>query len=86
MVLEDEEAVKNAEIHVENINGPILLLSGEDDDQWPASAMSEQIVHRLQRNNFQHYYAHIKLDGGHIAPLRHFNLVFDFLEQHFSIE
>ncbi|AUP80671.1 alpha/beta hydrolase family protein [Flavivirga eckloniae] len=86
MMLENEEAVKNAEIPVENINGPVLIISGKDDDQWPAPEMSAQIIKRLQENNFGHYYSHIQLDGGHIAPLEHFNLVYDFLGQHFKNE
>jgi hypothetical protein len=51
MMLEDKEAVKKAEIEVENINGSILLISGIND-QWPATEMSDQIVKRLQQNNF----------------------------------
>lgn len=86
MMLEDEAAVKNAEIRVENINGPILIVSGKADDQWPAPEMSAQIIKRLEENNFKHYYAHIELDGGHIAPLEHFNLVYGFLDQHFNLE
>lgn len=86
MMLEDKEAAKKAEIQVENINGPVLIISGKDDDQWPAPEMSDQIVNRLERNDFPHYYAHIELDGGHIAPLENFNLVYDFLEEHFKTE
>lgn len=84
MMLEDEGAVKNAEIPVENIKGSILILSGKEDDQWPATKMSEQIMKRLKEHHFEHYYAHIQLDGGHVAPLEHFDLVFDFLEEHFK--
>jgi len=84
MMLEDAEAVKKAEIPVENINGPILILSGKNDEQWPAPEMSDEIVKRLEENNFPHYYSHVKIDGGHIAPLNNFNLVYDFLEQNFS--
>lgn len=86
MMLEDKEAVKKAEIPVENINGPVLIISGKYDDQWPASEMSSHIVKRLKNHNFKHYYAHKELDGGHIAPLRQFNLVYDFLETHFKPE
>lgn len=86
MMLEDDEAVKKAEIHVENINGPILIVSGKNDDQWPASQMSSKLINRLKENNFSHYYSHIQLDGGHIAPLENFNLVYDFLETNFKIE
>jgi uncharacterized protein len=83
IMLEDKEAVKKAEIKVEAIKGPILLLSAKDDEQWPASEMSDQIVRRLNENNFPYYYNHVKMDGGHIAPLENFNLVIDFLEEHF---
>ncbi|WP_034062202.1 alpha/beta hydrolase family protein [Lacinutrix jangbogonensis] len=82
MMLEDKEASKKAEIEVENINGAILLLSGKKDDQWPASEMSDQLIQRLENKKFKHYYKHIKLDGGHIAPIEHFNFVYDFLDKH----
>lgn len=85
MMLEDKTAVKNAEIKVENINGPLLILSGKDDDQWPASAMSDQIIERLKKNNFRYYNKHIILNGGHNEPLKHFNLVYDFLETHVPV-
>jgi uncharacterized protein len=83
IMLEDKEAVKKAEIKVEAIKGPILILSAKDDEQWPASEMSDQIVRRLKENNFSYYYNHVKLNGGHIAPLENFNLVLEFLEEHF---
>ncbi|MDO8316040.1 MAG: acyl-CoA thioester hydrolase/BAAT C-terminal domain-containing protein [Flavobacterium sp.] len=86
MMLEDKEAVKKAEIEVEKINGSVLLISGIKDDQWPATEMSDKIVKRLQQNNFKHYYSHIKLNGGHIAPLEHFNLVYDYLDKNFQKE
>ena len=86
MMLEDKEAVKKAEIEVENINGSVLLISGIKDDQWPSTVMSDQIVNRLKQNNFKHYYSHIKLDGGHIAPLDHFNLIYDYLDKNFQKE
>lgn len=84
MILEDEEASKKAEIEVENINGAILILSGTKDDQWPASEMSDQLIQRLKNKKFKHYNKHIAIDGGHIAPLEHFNLVYDFLDKHLS--
>ena len=86
MMLEDETAVKNAEIQVENINGPILILSGKDDDQWPAPYMSNQIIARLKKNNFSYFSEHVMLNGGHTAPLEHFNLVYDFLEKYLPTE
>ena len=86
MMLEDEEAVKKAEIEVENINGAILILSGKTDDQWPASEMSDQLIQRLKNKKFKHYNKHIAIDGGHVAPLEHFNLVYNFLDKYFPTE
>ncbi|MDY0201464.1 MAG: acyl-CoA thioester hydrolase/BAAT C-terminal domain-containing protein [Tenuifilaceae bacterium] len=86
MMLEDETAVENAEIQVEKINGAILILSGKNDDQWPATAMSNKIIERLKKNNFKYYSEHVILNGGHTAPLDNFNLVYDFLEKHLPAE
>ena len=61
MMLEDEEAVKKAEIEVENINGAILILSGKTDDQWPASELSDQLIQRLKNKKFKHYNKHLSL-------------------------
>ena len=44
--------------------------------------MSDQLIQRLKNKNFKYYNEHIKLEGGHIAPLEHFNLVYDFLDKH----
>jgi len=83
MMLEDEKAVALAEIEVEKINGPILILSGTRDDQWPATKMSQQIINRLAKNNFKYSYQHLPFEGGHIEPLNHFDKIFNFLELEF---
>lgn len=81
MMLEDEAEVKKAEIPVENIAGAVLLLSGTGDEQWPATEMSDQIVRRLQAHHFAYPFEHVKLEGGHIAPLLHFEKIHAFLEE-----
>lgn len=53
-----KSAVENATIKVENINGPILLFSGEADHMWPATFMGELIIQRLRANNFPYEYHH----------------------------
>ena len=83
MMLEDEKAVALAEIEVEKINGPILILSGTRDDQWPATKMSQQIINRLVKKNFKYSYQHLPFEGGHIEPLNHFDKIFNFLELEF---
>jgi dienelactone hydrolase len=42
--------VDRARISVERSAGPILLLSGDDDHQWPAAPMAEEIVRRMENH------------------------------------
>ena len=63
----DTTAVDKASIKVENINGPILLLSGVDDEVWPATIMSDMIIRRLKNNAFKFEFEHIKYENaGHL--------------------
>ncbi len=56
----------DAIIPVENINGPILLFSGEDDNMWPATDMCNMIIDQLDSLKFAHSYEHISFkDAGH---------------------
>ena len=65
--MRNETAMKAAEIAVERINGPILLLSGLDDKCWPSTELAELAVARLERSHFEHFYEHIAYPGaGHL--------------------
>ena len=57
--LRNGKAISAAEIPVERIRGPILLISGGDDHLWPAAEMSERIVARLKKHNFVHPVEHL---------------------------
>lgn len=78
----NREAVEQAAIEVENINGPILLLSATQDEFWPSMEMSEAIVERLRRNDYRFTVEHVAVEGDHEAPQTRLDLVNDFLEQH----
>lgn len=56
---EMENCPKKAEIAVENINGPILLISSEQDSMWPSYESGEKIVERLNRHDFKYSFEHI---------------------------
>lgn len=71
-------------IQVEDISGPILLLSAKDDSIWPSKYMSDKIVIRLSAHNFKHYYQHFSFEGGHHDTKEHFDKVFEFLDKHFK--
>lgn len=64
--LEDKEAIEPARIRVENINGPIILLSATDDGSWPSSLYCKMIVERLEEHGFKHNVEWIDVqDAGH---------------------
>jgi len=56
-VLKTEKNEENT-IKVENINGPILLLSAKEDAQWPSAKMGNMICDRLKENGFQFPFNH----------------------------
>ncbi len=82
-MLKDSSAVNNALIKVEKINGPILFLSATEDEICPSTPMAEKMVSRLVSKDFKHHFEHIPVEGGHSAPLKHFDLVLRFLGRHF---
>ena len=68
--IEDLAAMERAEIAVEKINGPIMMLSGTDDAMWPSTRFSELVIERLKRKGFRHRFEHLCYEGaGH--PILH---------------
>jgi dienelactone hydrolase len=60
------ESVAAAVIPVEKTNGPILFISGKDDQMWPASILSEISVARLKKHKHPFSFEHLCYDGaGH---------------------
>ncbi len=59
-----------AAIPVEDINGPILLISGRDDVMWPSAFFADWVVERLKRAGFAHDVQHLSYENvGHtIGP------------------
>jgi len=56
----------SAEIPVEQIRGPILLLSGGDDRLWPADWLAERVIARLKKHQHPFEAVHICYpDAGH---------------------
>ena len=67
-LLRDETAVRAAEIPIERIQGPILLVSGEDDAMWPSTRLSEIVERRAAANGFAHPVVHLRYpDAGHVC-------------------
>jgi dienelactone hydrolase len=64
----DRAAEMVAAIAVENTQGAILVISGEDDGIWPSSMMCNSVVDRLKSSRFSYPVEHLKYaHAGHRA-------------------
>ena len=64
--IRNSEAVERSAIAVENINGPVLMFSGTDDQMWPSLNLADLAVQRMMARNFAHPYEHVSYAGaGH---------------------
>lgn len=68
--LEDEKAAAAGSIAVEKIHGPVLVVSGTDDQMWPSTRFSEMVIERLKAHNHPFSYEHLQYEGaGHMITL-----------------
>jgi dienelactone hydrolase len=58
--LQDEHAVERAAIPVEKTRGPILLVSGGDDQMWPSSELADIALRRLEAHRHPYSFQHLK--------------------------
>lgn len=67
--LDRPEVRSMAALPVERAGGPLLLISGKDDQMWPCTWGSDRVVDRLRSKGFAHPYRHLALDDtGHLTP------------------
>jgi pimeloyl-ACP methyl ester carboxylesterase len=72
-------ATDPAEIPVENIHGPILLLSGKDDQIWPGDMMADKLMARLKQHRHAYNDVHFSYDqAGHWIPCEYLPTAGDF--------
>ena len=68
--LHERELVEPATISVEQIQGPVLLISGSDDQVWPSALLSERVMHRLKQRGHPYPDQHLCYEGaGHAIHL-----------------
>ncbi len=68
--LKDRIDVAAASIAVEKINGPVLVISGTDDQMWPSTPLSEMAMERLKAHDHPFPYEHLRYEGaGHMITL-----------------
>lgn len=64
--LRNGQAVARARIPVEDIRGPVLLISGTDDGFWPSTLYSEQVTVTLRKRTSGAPVEHVRCEGaGH---------------------
>ncbi len=68
--LRNESAGAAASVPVEEIEAPVLLISGTDDRLWPSTRLSEMAMERLEAHDRPFPREHLRYEGaGHmIAP------------------
>ncbi|MBI3286200.1 MAG: hypothetical protein HYZ65_15310 [Burkholderiales bacterium] len=64
--LKNEKNVQKARFALESINGPVLLVSAEDDQFWPSYQMSINMVAYLKQHNFKYAVTHHSYATGHM--------------------
>lgn len=61
-----EQRVAAATIPVEEISGPLLLITGDDDRVWPADTLATRAMARLDGRDYPHRYDHLQIPrAGH---------------------
>ena len=55
--------MERATIPVEKIQGPVLLVSGSDDQVWPSSALADIAMRRLEAHDFAFPFKHLRYEG-----------------------
>ena len=86
----NKDVPEEAIIQVEHINGPVLLISGQDDQVWSSSELSEAALKRLQVYEHPFYDQHLSYEGaGHTIgipylPTTMTEFVFPGSDQRFS--
>jgi dienelactone hydrolase len=66
--LEDTEAVRAAEISVERVTGPVLMVSGEADAMWPSVRLADIAVQRAAQHGVDSRITPLQYpDAGHLC-------------------
>lgn len=70
--LNDPHAVARSTIPVENIRGPVQLVSGGDDQMWPSAELAEIALRRLEAHKHPYPFRHLKFEkAGHQILVPH---------------
>jgi dienelactone hydrolase len=75
--MQNKESMEKAAIPVEKISGPVLLISGQDDQMWPSSIFADLVMKRLDEKGFAYPYEHLCYSGaGHMITYPYLPMTF----------
>ena len=81
----DSIQTKDARIKIEESNSAIMLLSGGDDQLWPAEEFSIEIMKTLKAHNYDKNYAHLNYPkAGHIIGFKGEEYLGDQIETRYN--
>jgi len=64
--LSNSRRTQRALLPVDQIQAPILMISGKEDQQWPSDVMSELLIERLEQAEYPYEFRHVSFeDAGH---------------------
>lgn len=64
--LQNQQYFTQAKIAVEKIRGPILTISGQEDQMWPSTLFGDMIEERLNKHYHPYFHQHISYtEAGH---------------------
>jgi len=82
----ESKIINGASIPVEKGKSAIMLVSGEKDQMWPAAEMGEQIMGRLEKNEYEFPYVHLRFNTGHNGLIMNrdaWRQIFEFFRENF---
>ncbi|GCE15501.1 acyl-CoA thioesterase/bile acid-CoA:amino acid N-acyltransferase family protein [Tengunoibacter tsumagoiensis] len=83
--LQHTDELARAAILVERIQGPILLISGEDDQMWPGTLFAEEIEQRLRHHHHPYWHQHVSYaHAGHKIGMPNVSTTLTQLRHQFS--
>jgi dienelactone hydrolase len=66
--LSDQRIVEQATTPVEQIQGPVLLFSGQDDQVWPSVTLAEMVMKRLKEHHHPYVDRQVSYEhAGHLS-------------------
>jgi len=82
--LKSPDKVSAAQFKFERINGPVLLISAENDHIWPSFQMANDIEEYLSRHKYQYSVKHDSYPTGHFFDEKTLPVIYKSVTEHFN--